>query len=175
MNVTLPLTEGTDYAYIQALENSEEQNKAVEYYIQVRQGGLTFTEVQARILLLAHLMYPKAFKVLRTKELLGYLAFTTSWIQATAAALVIQVQGDKDPSIVVSRIDIFLSDYRGNLKDMRKEEFEDQRDALVEKLEQDPIYLDAKAVRLAHPYLPASDPPTDPKQRKNLVYFNLEF
>jgi secreted Zn-dependent insulinase-like peptidase len=166
VNATLSLPAKQDYAYIQLLTSPEEKNKAVEYYIQVRPktGKFTFTQIQARILLLAHLIYPHAFKTLRADEKLGYLAFTTSWIQATAVGLVIQIQGEKEPSLVVSFIDKFLKDYRETLVDMpkgqdhKKGQFEEQRDALVEKLSQVSINLDAKAVHLAHPYLTGSDP-----------------
>jgi secreted Zn-dependent insulinase-like peptidase len=177
VNITLPLTKNQDYVHIRGLKNPKELNHAVEYYIQVRSGELT--NIQARILLLAHLMYPQAFKVLRTDERLGYLAFTTSWVQATAVGLVIRVQGEKAPSEVVSRIDEFLKQYRGILDDMSsdddddddKGEFEERRDALVEKLRQSPLNLDAKAIRMAHPYLTGSDP----DQRKGFIFSTHEF
>ncbi|PVF99224.1 hypothetical protein CPB86DRAFT_757279 [Serendipita vermifera] len=158
-NVTLALPDRSDTAYIHDIDNPEEQNSAVEYYIQVRTSDkLNFTEVQAQVLLLVHLMYPAAFKTLRTDKMLGYLAFTTSWVQATAVGLVIQVQGEKSPAEVVSCTDAFLNDFQDILREMTFDEFDERKEALISKLSQGPINLDAKAVRLAHPVLTDSNP-----------------
>lgn len=132
------------------------EDSAVEYYIQVRpDNDLDFTNVQARLLLLAHLIYPWFFKILRTDKQIGYLAYSVAWVQATAAGLVFRVQSCKPPLEIVQSIDDFLKEESSRFLDQK--DFDGIKKALIDKLNAAPTNLDQKSVWEAHPLLTGAD------------------
>lgn len=137
--------EGNNWVYTYELPNTEEKSSAVRYYLQVNNDS---TPVQARLLLLAHIINEPFFCALRTKDNLGYEVSSAPWVQGGVVGMLFMVQSERSTVLVENKIEGFLADFEGNTLTPMKD-FESQRNALVEKLREKPENLDQESVRFA--------------------------
>ncbi|KAG8828958.1 Insulinase (Peptidase M16), partial [Serendipita sp. 399] len=141
---TMLLPRGKEYIHNQTLTNPKETNNAVEYYLQIPQDSETS---QAKLLLLAHLLNEPTFSILRTREQLGYIVTSYSWMQVSVMGMAFRIQSEKPTLFVENRIEQFLSDYKQTLGTMEKTDFEGQRQGLVNRLLEKLDNLDQESSR----------------------------
>ena len=82
---------------------------------------------------MAQILHEPAFNVLRTKEQLGYIVFSSEWQGTESIGLRVLVQSEKDTKYLESRIDAFLVHMRGVLETMDETAFQEQKDGLTRK------------------------------------------
>ena len=111
--------------------NPNEPNSAVSYYCHV--GNISNPRLRATFRLLAQILHEPAFNVLRTKEQLGYIVFSSEWQGTESIGLRVLVQSEKDTKYLESRIDAFLVHMRGVLETMDETAFQEQKDGLTRK------------------------------------------
>lgn len=136
---------GHNWVYTCKLENVEDKNNAVRYYLQIADDS---TGMQARLLLLAHIIHEPFFHTLRTEENLGYEVSSAPWVQPSVIGMLFMVQSERSTVAVENSIEKFLTHFGGKKLGLMKD-FEPQRDALVEKLKEKPENLDQESMRFA--------------------------
>ncbi|KAG8817090.1 Insulinase (Peptidase M16) [Serendipita sp. 401] len=141
---TMLLPRGKEYLHNETLTNPKETNNAVEYYLQIPQDSETS---QAKLLLLAHLVNEPTFSILRTREQLGYIVSSYSWVQISVMAMAFRIQSEKPALYVENRIEAFLKDFKQTLTTMERTEFESQRQGLVNRLLEKLDNLDQESSR----------------------------
>lgn len=113
-----------------AAVNSEEDNSAVEVYLQ--SGGACDPRDRALVDLVDQLIYEPCYDTLRTKEQLGYTVSSGPRLTHGVAGLCVVVQsGTHGPAHLDARVDAFLAEFGKKLVDMEAEEFEKNREALI--------------------------------------------
>lgn len=115
-------------------KNPKEENSVVEAYTQCCPDALM---PRVTLDLLDQLMYEPCYDTLRTKEQLGYTVF--SGLRLTSGMLgfciIVQSGGKEEigPNYVQSRIDSFLQSFKSKLQEMSEEEFEENKQALIQQ------------------------------------------
>jgi insulysin len=125
--------------------NPANVNSSVDYYCEV--GDVSDDVLRNELALFAHLANEPCFNVLRTKEQLGYIVFSGSRSAVGQTGFRILVQSEKDAVFLESRVEAFLDYFRGYLADMSDEEFEKQRQSLVDKRLEKPKNLHGESSR----------------------------
>ncbi|KLT45842.1 hypothetical protein CC85DRAFT_239827 [Cutaneotrichosporon oleaginosum] len=132
---TLLLPESSKSVWELPVKNPAEPNSCVVYWMYT--GEVTDPAARARLALLGQIVHEPAFNQLRTKEQLGYVAMA----QATRSGLRVLVQSERDPVYVETRIESFLTGLKDIIEKMSDEEFDRQRQALIDKKEEQPKNL----------------------------------
>ncbi|KAK9862426.1 hypothetical protein WJX84_001898 [Apatococcus fuscideae] len=135
------LPEGRSFLHRQPARNPEEDNSVAEVYFQCGPDNLA---ERAALDMLAQVMNEPCYNVLRTKEQLGYSV--SCGIRQTFGILgfcLDIVSGSKSPGHLDERIDAFLTGFETTLKKLPRDDFEDNREALIaQKLQKDRSLLD---------------------------------
>jgi insulysin len=113
------------------LPDEENINSCIQYFIQV--GEVTNDKAYAKTDLIGQLVKEPAFDVLRTKEQLGYIVFSGVLETRTTFGFRIIIQSERNSSYLESRIVNFLGSYLETLKGLSEEEFEQNKEALINK------------------------------------------
>ncbi|TDL24920.1 insulin-degrading enzyme [Rickenella mellea] len=129
--LALILPESCNYVWQTNVPNPNEVNSSITYYSHV--GDVVNPRLRATFGLLAQIIHEPAFNVLRTKEQLGYIVFSSTWQATGSIGLRILVQSEKDPQYLETRVDAFLTSMRDILESMDEKEFEEQRKGLIHK------------------------------------------
>ncbi|PWN53939.1 hypothetical protein IE53DRAFT_76240 [Violaceomyces palustris] len=128
---SLILPRGCNYAWSKEVANKENVNSSIEYYLQV--GDPVNAKLRAKLALFSQIANEPCFDQLRTKEQLGYLVFSSMRKSIGAMGFRILVQSERDSEYVEGRIEAFLDYLKNHLEKMSNEEFEAQRDSLINK------------------------------------------
>lgn len=126
---SLLLPWGKKYVFSSQVGSADEPNSAIEYYLQV--GDLSDRKLRAHLAFLTQILNEPVFDILRTKEQLGYLVFSSDRVLIGSAGWRVLVQSEQSPEYVESRIDAFLRQYSDTLDKMAPEEFERHRASLI--------------------------------------------
>jgi len=137
--VTLPeqrvveLTPGHTFVYRFKEFNPQETNSGLANLYQL---GVVDLATNATLCFLNHVIQEPAFNDLRTQEQLGYIVYTDLKTSGNdVKGLMFLIQSDShDPIYCDSRVEAFLERFRVELLEMPEEEFEDNREAVVEYL-----------------------------------------
>jgi insulysin len=117
--------------YNAPVTNKEDVNSALSYYCHV--GDVVDAPLRATLALLAQIISEPCFDQLRTKEQLGYIVSSSQWQLVGSMGFRIVVQSEKDPVYLESRVDVFLEHMKGVLANMDDEEFQKQKQSLIDK------------------------------------------
>uniref|UniRef100_A0A060T1A7 ARAD1C18700p n=1 Tax=Blastobotrys adeninivorans TaxID=409370 RepID=A0A060T1A7_BLAAD len=113
------------------LEDKENVNSAIEYFLQV--GSATDFDLKARLDLFVQIAVEPAFNQLRTKEQLGYVVFSSVRSTRTTLGYRVLVQSERTTDYLESRIDAFLVGLGKMLDNMPEKEFQSYVQAAVAK------------------------------------------
>ncbi|KAI5284325.1 Insulinase (Peptidase M16) [Ascosphaera atra] len=127
----LLLPRGCNYVYQHTLEDPDNLNHCIEYYLPV--GEKTNKELLAKTLLFDQLTNEPAFDTLRTQEQLGYVVFSGSRSLSTTMGYFVRIQSERDNDYLESRIDSFLTNFGKTLRDMDDKEFQDHKRSVINK------------------------------------------
>jgi len=122
---------GANLVYDAPVPNKDDVNSALTYYCQV--GDPTDRRLRTTLHLLAQIAKEPAFNQLRTKEQLGYIVFSGHWTFTGTMGFKITVQSERHPVYLESRVDAFLEQLRAIIETMSAEDFEKQRQSLIDK------------------------------------------
>lgn len=122
---------GANLVYDATVPNKDDVNSGLTYYCQI--GDPTDKQLAAKLHLLAQIAKEPAFNQLRTKEQLGYMVFSGFWTFTGTMGFKITVQSERHPVYLETRVDAFLEQLRGIIGEMSAEDFEKQRQSLIDK------------------------------------------
>lgn len=126
-NVLLP--PGSNYVYNHTLDDPENINHGIEYYLQV--GSNMDYDLRARVQLLGQLTDEPSFDQLRTKEQLGYVVWSGVRPAATTTGYRVLIQSERPTQYLETRIDAFLAKFKQDLADMSQEDFDKHKKSLI--------------------------------------------
>ncbi len=127
------------------MPNPANTNSSIDYYCQV--GDAADDQLRNELALLAHIANEPCFNVLRTKEQLGYIVFSGSRSSAGQTGFRVLVQSEKDSVFLETRIEAFLDYFQTYLNDLSDEEFDKNRQSLVDKRLEKPKNLYGESSR----------------------------
>lgn len=128
---SLVFPRGSSYVYNRTLRDPKNVNHCIEYLLYF--GEKSDRALRAKTLLLDQLTHEPAFDQLRTKEQLGYVVFSGTRATSTTIGYRFIIQSEKNPTYLEERIDNFLSGWRKTLEGMSDNEFEGQKESLINK------------------------------------------
>ncbi|KAG6555184.1 hypothetical protein Mapa_003223 [Marchantia paleacea] len=128
------LEDGADFIYASQGLNPQDENSALQLYLQV---GQEETNMNILVELLVLTIKEGVFHQLRTVEQLGYLVFVATKNDFGVRGIQFLIQSTvKDPGALEDRVEAFLERYADTLEKMPQEDFKRHVDALIEmKLE----------------------------------------
>lgn len=135
----------SEYVWNIKVPNPANTNSSIDYYCQV--GDVADDQLRNEVALLAHIVNEPCFNVLRTKEQLGYIVFSGRRSSAGQTGFRILVQSEKDAVFLETRVEAFLDYFQTFLKDMSDEEFEKNRQSLVDQRLEKPKNLYGESSR----------------------------
>lgn len=133
------LENGEEYIYRQA-----QKTHGVSCVEVIYQVGVQSNKEIAHISLIEQLTQEPSFNILRTNEQLGYIVFLGTRLSAGSISLSVLVQGPKKPDFVLERIEAFMDTVRTEIENMPEEEFQQQVNGLIHKLEEKPKTLEQR-------------------------------
>ncbi|MFH4975695.1 hypothetical protein AB6A40_002404 [Gnathostoma spinigerum] len=101
--------------------------------ITLLQAGKRSNRANILLGLVCQLLQEPSFDILRTKEQLGYIVFTSPRRRCGAQGIRIIVQGLNDPTFVIERVENFLAHMRVVIEKMSAEEFTSNVESLAIK------------------------------------------
>jgi len=126
-NVLLP--PGSNFVYNHTLDDPENINHGIEYYLQI--GSNMDYELRARVQILGQLTDEPGFDQLRTKEQLGYVVWSGVRPAATTTGYRVLIQSERPPQYLETRIDAFLTKFKLDLAEMSQEDFDKHKKSLI--------------------------------------------
>ncbi|KAJ3249457.1 Insulinase (Peptidase M16) [Chytriomyces hyalinus] len=139
---TFQLPESTSLTYRRHLPNKENLNNAVEVYFQFGEPSAPSWDLYCKTLLLDQITSEPCFDTLRTKEQLGYIAWSAPRFATGMCGFLVHVQSEKHPRHVESRILNFVEERMGEvLEVLTEEEFSRHVSTLATKLVQKQKYM----------------------------------
>ncbi|KAJ8128750.1 hypothetical protein O1611_g4882 [Lasiodiplodia mahajangana] len=131
---SLILPPGSNYLYKKTLEDPENVNHCIEYYLHI--GNRGDRSIRAKTQLLDQILHEPAFDQLRTKEQLGYIVFSGLRPSATTYGFRFIIQSERTSEYLESRIDSFLHAQAKTIQEMTDASFEShKRSVVVKRLE----------------------------------------
>ncbi|KAI0105424.1 peptidase M16 inactive domain-containing protein [Nemania sp. FL0031] len=125
---------GSNYLYKKTLEDPENINHCIEYYLHI--GNRGDRSIRAKTQLLDQILHEPAFDQLRTKEQLGYIVFSGLRPSATTYGFRFIIQSERTSEYLESRIDAFLHSQAKTMQEMTDASFEShKRSVVVKRLE----------------------------------------
>ncbi|CCH62950.1 hypothetical protein TBLA_0I02940 [Henningerozyma blattae CBS 6284] len=125
------LQKGETYRYETLLEDPENVNSCIQHVTQI---GLYNDRLAALSSLFAQIINEPCFNILRTKEQLGYVVFSSSLNNYGTTNIRILVQSEHTTEYLEWRIDEFYKSVKTILTQMAPETFENHKDALCKTL-----------------------------------------
>ena len=118
-----------------------EPNSSLTYYIHF--GSLLDDQLRVTASVLSHIITEPAFNVLRTKEQLGYIVFSSTWPSAGMheKGIRIVVQSERSPVYLEQRVEAFLSHMKTVIEEMVDATFAQQKLSLENKWKETPKNL----------------------------------
>ncbi|EDO37735.1 predicted protein [Nematostella vectensis] len=108
--------------------NHVHSNSSIEIYYQC---DLQETRSNMLLELFCQVIHESCFNILRTQEQLGYIVFSGPRRGNGAQGLRFIIQSDKEPSLLDSRVEVFLDKTKEMIESMTDEEFKNHIDALA--------------------------------------------
>ena len=128
-----------------SVPNKSNVNSSCEYYCQV--GDVQDDHLRPRLSLLAQLAHEPVFNVLRTKEQLGYLVFSSARAATGSMGFRILLQSEKPAAYLETRVEAFLEYFKTFLEEMSDEDFQTARQGLISKKMEKPKNLHGESSR----------------------------
>lgn len=113
------------------VSNPANVNSAIEVYCQV--GDPMDVQLRSTLGLMSQIASEPVFDVLRTKEQLGYLVFSSVRKTIGSLGYRIIIQSERSAAYLESRIEAFFDHFKGILEAMTAEEFEKHKSSLIAK------------------------------------------
>ena len=131
-NRIVQLDSSVEYVHRLAEYNPDDANSCVNFVLQVGQVDIHTNAVLAFV---HHLMKEPAFNELRSTEQLGYIVHTSVKTNGDdIKGLLFLIQSDAyDPIYLDTRIEAFLERFRKKIVSMSEDEFQENKDAVMEK------------------------------------------
>ena len=129
---SLILPPGANYIYRKTLEDADNVNHCIHYWLYTGDRGDAAT--RARTELLAEMIWEPFFDQIRTKEQLGYIVGSAVQPSLTTYGLGFVVQSERHPGHLESRVDSFIESFGAKLEAMEEEEFENHKRSLIARL-----------------------------------------
>jgi insulysin len=126
---SLILPEGSNHVFKKTLKDPANVNHCVETWFYV--GSREDRGVRTKTLLLDQMLHEPAFDQLRTKEQLGYIAFSGPRAFSTTYGFRFLIQSEMTPDFLDARVEAFLQRYAGTLDMMSDTEFEGHKRSLI--------------------------------------------
>lgn len=120
---------GSNYVFNQQLDDPENVNHAIEYYLQI--GSNHDWPLRAKLQLFAQMTDEPSFDQLRTKEQLGYVVWSGVRPSATTTGYRVLIQSERTPQYLETRIDAFLAKFKNDLAGMSQEDFDKHKKSLI--------------------------------------------
>lgn len=120
----------SQHVYNLPLPNKANPNSGVEYYCQV--GSSTSDSLRPLASLFSQISREPCFDTLRTKEQLGYLVSSGGRSHAGTIGFHILVQSQNDSKFIENRIEAFLESLEKTIEEMSEDEFEKQKQSLID-------------------------------------------
>lgn len=125
------LPRGKSYSFDTKLYDERNVNSCIQHVIQL---DVYNEKLSALSGLFAQMLHEPCFDVLRTKEQLGYVVFSSSLNNHGTANVRILIQSEHTTPYLEWRIDEFYKHFGERLKKMSAEDFEKHKDALCKTL-----------------------------------------
>ncbi|KAI5119937.1 hypothetical protein M0805_002126 [Coniferiporia weirii] len=129
--LTRLLPKACNYVWELPIPNPNQVNASISHYCHV--GNIADARLRTTFRLLVQIISEPCYNVLRTKEQLGYVVFSSAWQRTESIGLRILVQSEKDPKYLESRVEAFLVHMRGVLETMSDSEFDEQKKGISSK------------------------------------------
>jgi insulysin len=126
-------SKGSNFILNATLPNPNEANSSLTYFTYY--GPVADQESRVTSALLTQILKDSCFNVLRTREQLGYIVFSSNFALPglSERGLRIVVQSEKKPGYLEERVEAFLDEMKTNLEVMSDAEFAAHRSALEKK------------------------------------------
>ncbi|KAF7323964.1 Insulin-degrading enzyme [Mycena kentingensis (nom. inval.)] len=126
----LIIPKSSNHTYVADIPNPDQPNSALTYYVHV--GSAFDQHRRVTLVLLDAILHEPTFNVLRTKEQLGYIVQSTTWLLAggTELGFNIHVQSEKMPGYLEDRVEAFLDGMKTMIEEMTPETFEEHKESL---------------------------------------------
>ena len=133
------LMSASQYVWAKEVPNPLEVNSGITYSCQI--GDHADRSLRAALQLFAQIAQEPVFDQLRTKEQLGYIAQGYATASVGLMSYRFLVQSERDPVYVETRIEAVLDYLKTSIEELKDEEFEKHRQALIAKKEEKPKNL----------------------------------
>lgn len=143
-NIILP--PGSNFVFNHKLDDPENVNHAIEYYLQI--GNVMDPQIRSRAQLFAQMTDEPSFDQLRTKEQLGYVVWSGVRPSVTTTGYRVLIQSERTPQYLEQRIDAFLAKFKDDLASMSQEDFEKHKRSLIARKLEKMKNLNAETNRL---------------------------
>lgn len=136
---------GSNYLYKKTLQDPENVNHCIEYYLHI--GSKGDHKIRAKTQLLDQILSEPTFDQLRTKEQLGYIVYSGLRSCETTYGFRFIIQSERTPDYLESRIDHFLVQQSAALASLSDAEFEGHKRSVIVKRLEKPKNLDQETGR----------------------------
>lgn len=135
----------SQYVWRTPVPNANNVNSACDYYCHA--GNIEDDHLRPRLALLARLLDQPVFDILRTKEQLGYLVFSSVRGSAGSIGIRILLQSENSAAFLETRIEAFLEYFKGFLEEMSNPDFQMTRQGLISTYAERPKNLQEETLR----------------------------
>jgi len=138
-NRSLLLEKGFHGIYKAKALNPANVNSSVQYSLQI--GDINNQDLRVKSYILKQLINEPCFDKLRTKEQLGYIVFSGLFIRSRNLEFYVIVQSEYDPDYLEYKVEEFLDEFKGTIKDIDDEKFQKNKESIITKLLEKPKNL----------------------------------
>ncbi|KAI5449830.1 metalloprotease [Naganishia albida] len=135
----------SQYVWRTPVPNENNVNSACDYYCHA--GNIEDDHLRPRLALLARLLDQPVFDILRTKEQLGYLVFSSVRGSVGSIGIRILLQSQNPAAFLETRIEAFLEYFKGFLEEMSNLDFQSTRQGLISTYAERPKNLQEETLR----------------------------
>ncbi|KAF2220544.1 Metalloenzyme, LuxS/M16 peptidase-like protein [Elsinoe ampelina] len=128
---SLLVPQGSNYVYKRTLKDPANVNHCIDYILFTNLNSDRTT--RAKLLLFAQMADEPVFDTLRSKEQLGYVVSSSTIALATVSGWRVLIQSERTPEYLEKRIDIFLTKFGDTIREMKQEDFDSFKIALINK------------------------------------------
>lgn len=141
----LNIAPASEHVWRLTVPNANNVNSACEYYCQV--GHVADDHLRPRLFLLARLAKAPVFDILRTKEQLGYVVFSSARTLSGSMGFQILLQSEKPSAFLEARVEAFLDHFKAFLKGMSDADFRMIKQGLISTYAESPKNLQEESSR----------------------------
>jgi insulysin len=141
----LKVAAASEHVWRLTVPDANNINSACEYYCQV--GHVADDHLRPRLFLLARLAKAPVFDILRTKEQLGYVVFSSARTLAGSMGFRILLQSEKPSAFLEARVEAFLQHFKAVLEEMSDADFRMTKQGLISTYAESPKNLQEESSR----------------------------